>query len=118
MKEEKEFEELFESFVQMNSELDKRERECGIDCSDNIPLEPYVSRGVAYNVPKARKPEYKFERVMVKNELEKMSVQEASFSMLIQSNRYHQLKGLPSKYVLNDAAKLLKTAIWRYFNEK
>ena len=37
---------------------------------------------------------------------------------IIQSNRYHQLKGLPSKYVLIDAAKLLKTAIWRYFYEK
>ena len=105
MKEEKEFEELFESFVQMNSELDKRERECGIDCSDNIPLEPYVSRGVAYNVPKARKPEYKFERVMVKNELEKMSVQEASFSMLIQSNRYHQ----SIMYVQFESLRLIDT---------
>ena len=34
---------------------------------------------------------------------------------IVQSQRYHQLKGLPSKYVLKDAATLLKEAIWRYF---
>ena len=90
MKEEKEFEELFESFVQMNSELEQRKQECGIDHSDNIPLEPYVSRGITYHVPKERKPEYKFEKVMVKNDLEKMYTEEASFSMLIQPDRYHQ----------------------------
>lgn len=37
---------------------------------------------------------------------------------IISSSRYYQLKGLPSKYVLNDAANLLKKAIWRYFDEK
>ena len=90
MKEEKEFEELLESFIQEQWDLDESKQECGIDYSDNIPLEPYVSRGVTYHVPKGRKPEYKFERVMVKNDLEKMSAEEASFSLLLQRDRYNQ----------------------------
>lgn len=37
---------------------------------------------------------------------------------IVTSSRYHKLRGLPSKFVIKDAAHLLSQAIRRYFNEK
>ena len=88
MEEDKEFEKLLADFIEKELGSSEPELTPETNSLDGIQLEPCVSQGVTYYVPKACKPEYEFESILVKDDLEDMSDEKCKFSLMLGTDKY------------------------------